>query len=237
MGKIAFLFSGQGAQYPGMGKSLCEASEAARRCSIWRIPSVRIPLPSAFPGRKRNWSRTENTQPCVYCVESRGGGSPESQRDCAGRGGRLFPWRGGCLRSAGCLPRRMASGWCASALPLWMRRRSGQTLACRCAEALRRACGELCAAHPGTYPVNYNCPGQVSVAGEKTALEGLCKAVQEAGGRAVPLAVSGGFHSPMMDSAAAQMQEELKQVEVSAPGDAALCKLYGRALCAGCGGD
>ena len=64
---------------------------------------------------------------------------------------------------------------------------------------------------------NYNCPGQVSVAGEKTALEGLCKAVQEAGGRAVPLAVSGGFHSPLMAEAADTLFDLLENLPVHAP--------------------
>ena len=163
-------------------------------------------------------SRTENTQPCVYCVDL---AAAEA------------------LKASGIVP-DVAAGFslgevaaltfCGVLTP-----EDGFRLVCKRAsfmdEAAERTNGgmaavlklsderveELCAAHPGTYPVNYNCPGQVSVAGEKTALEGLCKAVQEAGGRAVPLAVSGGFHSPMMDSAAAQMQEELQQVTVSAP--------------------
>ena len=58
-------------------------------------------------------------------------------------------------------------------------------------------------------PVNYNCPGQLVVAGgEKGQIEAFCKKVAEAGGRAVPLAVSGGFHSPFMESAG----EELRTV-------------------------
>lgn len=218
MGKIAFLFSGQGAQYPGMGKSLCEASEAAK--AVFDLADSIRPNTSAqcFSGTKEELSRTENTQPCVYCVDL---AAAEA------------------LKASGIVP-DVAAGFslgevaaltfCGVLTP-----EEGFRLVCKRASfmdaAAERTNGgmaavlklpderveELCAAHPGTYPVNYNCPGQVSVAGEKAALEGLCKAVQEAGGRAVPLAVSGGFHSPMMDSAAAQMQEELKQVAVSAP--------------------
>ena len=218
MGKIAFLFSGQGAQYPGMGKSLCEAIEAAK--AVFDLAdSIRSNTSAqCFSGTKEELSRTENTQPCVYCVDL---AAAEA------------------LKASGIVP-DVAAGFslgevaaltfCGVLTP-----EDGFRLVCKRAsfmdEAAERTNGgmaavlklsderveELCAAHPGTYPVNYNCPGQVSVAGEKTALEGLCKAVQEAGGRAVPLAVSGGFHSPMMDSAAAQMQEELKQVAVSAP--------------------
>ncbi len=131
----------------------------------------------------------ENTQPCVYCVDL---AAAEA------------------LKASGIVP-DVAAGFslgevaaltfCGVLTP-----EDGFRLVCKRAsfmdEAAERTNGgmaavlklsderveELCAAHPGTYPVNYNCPGQVSVAGEKTALEGLCKAVQEAGGRAVPLA-------------------------------------------------
>ena len=185
MGKIAFLFSGQGAQYPGMGKSLCEASEAAK--AVFDLAdSIRSNTSAqCFSGTKEELSRTENTQPCVYCVDL---AAAEA------------------LKASGIVP-DVAAGFSE-------RTNGGMAAVLKLSD---ERVEELCAAHPGTYPVNYNCPGQVSVAGEKTALEGLCKAVQEAGGRAVPLAVSGGFHSPMMDSAAAQMQEELQQVTVSAP--------------------
>ncbi|MFR2561284.1 MAG: hypothetical protein ACLS8R_00035 [Anaeromassilibacillus sp.] len=62
MGKIAFLFSGQGAQYPGGKVAL--RKEAARRCSV--EDSSFCPVLS---GTKEELSRTENTQPCVYCVD------------------------------------------------------------------------------------------------------------------------------------------------------------------------
>jgi [acyl-carrier-protein] S-malonyltransferase len=51
----------------------------------------------------------------------------------------------------------------------------------------------------------------------KQEQDGFCKAVQALGGRAVPLAVSGGFHSPFMDEAAKQLLEELQTIEVKNP--------------------
>ena len=75
----------------------------------------------------------------------------------------------------------------------------------------------LCSQQPEVYPVNYNCPGQVTVAGLKTSLAALKDAVKAAGGRAVPLAVSGGFHSPFMAPAAQQLEQVLSQMQISAP--------------------
>lgn len=219
MGKIAFLFSGQGAQYPGMGKALCEASNAARE--VFTLADRVRPGTSAqcFSGTKEELSRTENTQPCVYCVDL---AAAEALKENG-----ILP----DVAAGFSLGEVAALTFCGVLTP-----EAGFRLVCRRASFMENAAAhtgggmaavlklsderveELCAAHKGTYPVNYNCPGQVSVAGEKAALEGLCKSVQEAGGRAVPLAVSGAFHSPMMDSAAGQMQQELKTVSVSAPG-------------------
>ena len=60
----------------------------------------------------------------------------------------------------------------------------------------------LCARFRRVYPVNYNCPGQLVVAGAREELESFKTAVKEAGGKALPLAVGGGFHSPFMEGAA-----------------------------------
>jgi len=60
------------------------------------------------------------------------------------------------------------------------------------------------------YPVNYNCPEQVVVAGEAEALKLFCDAAKIAGGRTIPLKVAGGFHSPFMDTAAENFKRELE---------------------------
>ena len=57
----------------------------------------------------------------------------------------------------------------------------------------------------GVYPVNYNCPGQIVVACAPDRAPAVREAVVAAGGKALPLAVSGAFHSPLMDPAAAQL--------------------------------
>lgn len=74
---------------------------------------------------------------------------------------------------------------------------------------------ELCAGFEKVWPVNYNCPGQLVCAGEKSQIEEFCKKVEEAGGRAKLLAVSGGFHSPFMESASQTLKEVLEPLELS----------------------
>jgi [acyl-carrier-protein] S-malonyltransferase len=67
----------------------------------------------------------------------------------------------------------------------------------------------LCRGFTNVYPVNYNCPGQLVVAGERNALEAFCLKVAGEGGKALPLAVNGGFHSPLMAEAAKGLDAEL----------------------------
>ena len=74
---------------------------------------------------------------------------------------------------------------------------------------------ELCAGFEKVWPVNYNCPGQLVCAGEKSQIEAFCQKVEEAGGRAKMLAVSGGFHSPFMESARQVLAQELAGMELA----------------------
>ena len=73
---------------------------------------------------------------------------------------------------------------------------------------------ELAALYSDVFPVNYNSPEQTAVAGNPEQLQAFAADVKAAGGRAVPLAVSGAFHSPYMDSAAEALTEYVRTVNV-----------------------
>ena len=216
MGKIAFVFAGQGAQYSGMGQSLCEASPAAK--AVFAAADKLRPGTSqqCFAGTAEELSITKNTQPCLYCVDLAAAKA---------------------LEEAGVTPDYVAGFSLGEIAALSFAgvfsEEQGFDFVCKRAEAMQKAgeenpgamaavlklkneqVEELCAGFEKVWPVNYNCPGQLVCAGEKSQIEAFCGKVAEAGGKAVPLAVSGGFHSPFMESASQTLREVLEPMELS----------------------
>jgi [acyl-carrier-protein] S-malonyltransferase len=77
---------------------------------------------------------------------------------------------------------------------------------------------ELCAEIEGVWPANYNCPGQIVVSGEESAVEKLIhKATALGARRAVKLKVSGAFHSPLVEKAAEMLKPAVERVRFADP--------------------
>lgn len=218
MGKIAFLFAGQGAQYPGMGKSLTEISLKA--ASLFELADSIRPGTSrqCFEGDPAELTQTANTQPCVFTVDLAAAYALEEAGVHADVAAGFSLGEMAALTFAGSFSEK-----------------DGFSLVCRRGELMQEAAQEhpsamaavlklkdetveqLCAGFPDVYPVNYNCPGQLVVAGGTEHLEQFCELAAEAGGRAKKLAVGGGFHSPFMEQAASAYLQELLRIGVNPP--------------------
>lgn len=218
MGKIAFLFAGQGAQYPGMGEALYETSAAAK--AVFDMGERLRPgtLSQCFHGEKEELQKTENTQPCLFLTDLACAAALKErgiQADAAagfslgelpalafaGVLGAEDAFRAVCLRG-------QAMGECAE------KNRGGMAAVLRLpAETVE----EICARFERIFPVNYNCPGQIACAGAEDELEAFCGAIRDAGGKTVRLAVSGAFHTPFMKEAETRLRAFLAGTETHAP--------------------
>lgn len=213
MGNIAFVFSGQGDQYPGMGKALYEqyprAAEVFDRCDSLR-PGTSL---QCFQGSEEELKETRNTQPCLFAVELAAAS---------------------VLFEAGIKPRAVAGFSLGEVVACTaaglLDPESGFRLVCKRGELMQEASSRydtamaavvkldaetvatLCQAYDHVYPVNFNCPGQISVAGLSEEMNAFYQDVKQAGGRAIPLKVKGAFHSPFMKEASEAFAEELSRV-------------------------
>lgn len=218
MGKIAFVFSGQGAQYSGMGKAFYESSPAAKAVFDTADSIREGTSKQCFEGTMEELTQTVNTQPCVFTADL------AAARALAEKG--ITP---------DCVAGFSLGEIAALAFAGILSDEAAFKLVCKRGELMDKAAKEnpgamaavmkitpqqveeICAKFNKTYPVNYNSPAQTVVATTSENAEAFCEAVKAAGGRAKLLAVSGAFHSPFMGDAAAGLAEYMQDVDFSQP--------------------
>lgn len=218
MGKIAFVFSGQGAQYTGMGKELYDCSPAAKAVFDMADGIREGTSAQCFEGDKEVLNRTVNTQPCVFTVDlaaaaavAEKGIKPDyiagfSLGEIAGLG---FSGMLGYEEAFKLVCKR------GELMDISANERKSTMIAVL--KLSPEKVEEIAAKFEDTYPVNYNSPAQTVVATSEENADKIVDAVKAEKGRGVKLAVSGGFHSPFMASAAEGLGEYLENIEVGQP--------------------
>lgn len=218
MGKIAFVFSGQGAQYGGMGESFYDVSPAAKQlfdsCDKLRPGTIN----QTFFGSDEELKKTSNTQPCMYLTEIAAAISLNEKGvfadGCAGFSlgeisalayGGAYSYEDGfrIVSKRGCLMEEAAEGL--------------DTAMAAVLKLDKAAVCEAVSKYEQLYAVNFNSPAQIVVSGAATSVEAFSNEVKALGGRAVPLAVSAAFHSPFMNKAAEGFLAELSGYEIKQP--------------------
>lgn len=223
MNKVAFIFSGQGSQYIGMGKEIALNFPESMAVFDKADKALHMPLKElCFEGSEEELNLTENTQPAVLTTSIALLRALESYDIHADVVAGLSLGEFSALVCNGVLDFEDAvklvkkrGRYMQEAVP------AGQgTMAAIL--GLDRECIDSICNEASPYgiiePANYNCKGQVVIAGEVDAVAKGCELAKEKGARRVlPLKVSGPFHTSMLEAAAESLEESLKDIEVKVP--------------------
>ncbi len=220
MSKTAFIFAGQGAQKSGMGKELAESFPTAMKVFDEANEALGFDIKDMiWNGGDEILMITENTQPCIVTVSAACLAILEEKGICADMVAGL---------SLGEYTAHIASGSMKFKDAVRLVRKRGKFMqeAVPVGEGAMAAvlgmadgdveeCCRLAEDAGYVAPANYNCPGQLVIAGEVKAVERACEICKEKGAkRAKTLPVSAPFHCEMLKNAADKLETELSQVEV-----------------------
>jgi [acyl-carrier-protein] S-malonyltransferase len=215
----AYVFPGQGSQFPGMGKDLYDADSNARIWFEHANDILGFNLTNVmFTGSEADLKQTNVTQPAIFLhsvVKAKVMGDAFQPAMVAGHSLGEFS----ALVAAGAM--EFSDG-----LKLVAARANAMQKACEAQPGTMAAIlglddakvEEVCAGIPGVVPANYNCPGQLVISGTVDGINAACEALKAAGAkRALVLPVGGAFHSPLMEPARAELATAIAYTPIVDP--------------------
>jgi [acyl-carrier-protein] S-malonyltransferase len=223
--KHAFIFPGQGSQFPGMGKGLYDEHESAKAMfeSANEILGFRI-SDIMFTGTAEALKQTNVTQPAVFLHS-------------------VVAFKTLAIGKPGMVAGHSLGEFSALVANDCLSFEDALKLVSIRAEAMQKACEinpstmaailalddkkveEICATIKDEIVVaaNYNCPGQIVISGSIKGIEDACVLLKEAGAkRTLILPVGGAFHSPLMQPAKEELTEAIEKTVFHSP----LCPVY-----------
>jgi [acyl-carrier-protein] S-malonyltransferase len=221
----AYVFPGQGSQFPGMGKDLYESNAQAKTMMEQANDILGFRLTDImFSGTEEDLKQTKVTQPAIFL---------HSVALAACLGDRFQPSMvaGHSLGEFSALVANKALAF-ADAVRLVSARALAMQKACDLKPSTMAAIlgleddvvERICAETPGVVvAANYNCPGQLVISGENEAIDAACTSLTAAGAkRALKLAVGGAFHSPLMEPARLELEAAIAATPFRSP----TCPVY-----------
>lgn len=224
MAKSVFMFSGQGSQYTGMGKELCENFTEAKNVYDEASEAFGYDVfKLSCEGNAKELAQTKVSQPLIYTL------SMAAFRAALSKGAQFDAVAGFSLGEVTALTAAGAVSLKTGLKVIKERANAMQEAAESTkgamfailgsdSETVEGACESACK-RTGGYcaPVNYNCPGQIVIAGEEETVKSAAQELSDGGRRVVRLAVNAAFHSKLMQNASVRFFDKIKGYEFTKP--------------------